>query len=154
MKLCIQTGIALLLMSFTVQAGQPANYQDSANTADKRIAIHLNAAERNHLLTEMRGFLESAQQIIEGISEQDLSTVAGNARKSGMKAGAGMPAGMGKKLPAEFKQLGPDTHRRFDQLALDVDDLGDEQHTLKQLSELMKNCVACHRAYRIVASDN
>jgi len=37
----------------------------------------------------------------------------------------------------------------FDALALDADELGDKEHTLEQLSELMKNCVACHAVYKI-----
>ena len=153
MKFNTLASIAFLLITFSVHAGQSQNPRDPEYATDKRIAIHLNAAERNHLLSEMRAFLESIQQISEGIAEQDMIKVAANARKSGMKAGGGAPAGMGKKLPAEFKKLGPDTHRKFDQLALDADDLGDEQYALKQLSILMKNCVACHRTYRIVASD-
>jgi cytochrome c556 len=51
-----------------------------------------------------------------------------------------------------FKQLGLDTHTRFDQMALDAEQLGDREHTLSQLSSLLQNCVACHAAYRI-ASD-
>jgi len=49
----------------------------------------------------------------------------------------------------EFKKLGRDTHLKFDALALDADELGDKEHTLEQLSELMKNCVACHAVYKI-----
>ncbi|NOY15605.1 MAG: cytochrome c, partial [Gammaproteobacteria bacterium] len=53
------------------------------------------------------------------------------------------------KLPLAFKKLGFDTHAKFDQLAMDANDLGDRDHTLQQLSTLMENCVACHAAYRI-----
>ena len=45
--------------------------------------------------------------------------------------------------------LGFDTHRRFDQLALDAEQLGDTQHSLQQLAKLMANCVSCHASYRI-----
>ena len=45
--------------------------------------------------------------------------------------------------------LGFDTHRKFDTLALDAEQLGDPDHSLEQLAELMSNCVACHAAYRI-----
>ena len=46
-------------------------------------------------------------------------------------------------------ELGFDTHQRFDRLAMDAAELGDKMVALKQLSELMLNCVGCHAAYRI-----
>ncbi len=60
----------------------------------------------------------------------------------------GVPGTLMGKLPLEFKKLGFDTHTRFDQLALDAEQLGDPGHSLTQLAELMQNCVACHAAYR------
>jgi cytochrome c556 len=54
-----------------------------------------------------------------------------------------------KKLPLDFKQLGMGTHKAFDQLAIDAKDLGDKQQTIEQLGQLMNNCVACHKLYRI-----
>jgi cytochrome c556 len=53
------------------------------------------------------------------------------------------------KLPMEFKQLGFDTHTKFDQLALDAEQMGDKDQVLEQVGKLMQNCVACHAAYRI-----
>ena len=53
------------------------------------------------------------------------------------------------KLPIEFKQLGFDTHTKFDQLAMDAEDLEDGNHALSQLATLMENCVGCHAAYRL-----
>jgi cytochrome c556 len=52
------------------------------------------------------------------------------------------------KLPLAFKQLSVDTHAKFDELALDAEQLGDPDHTLAQLNRLMQNCVSCHAAYR------
>ena len=60
-----------------------------------------------------------------------------------------MPGSLVGKLPLEFKKLGFDTHSKFTQLALDAEQLGDEQHALAQVSELMENCVACHAIYKI-----
>ena len=53
------------------------------------------------------------------------------------------------KLPMAFKQLGFDTHTKFDQLALDAEQMGDSGQTLEQLGVLMQNCVGCHAGYRI-----
>ena len=59
-----------------------------------------------------------------------------------------IPGTLVGKLPVQFKKLGFDTHAKFDQLALDAEEFGDSDHALSQLSTLMKNCTACHAAYR------
>ena len=118
-------------------------------STDERTAILLNAGERDLVLAEMRVFLSSVQQISHGLSENDMALVAAYARKSGKAAQAEIPGTLAGKLPLQFKQLGFDTHKKFDQLAMDAEDLEDEQHTLEQLSILMQNCVSCHATYRI-----
>jgi cytochrome c556 len=119
---------------------------------DGRTAIQLDAGERDAVLAEMRTFLASLQQVTAGISENDPGRVAQHARKSGKAVQATLPGTLMGKLPVEFKQLGHDTHTRFDQLAMDAEDMGDVSHALTQLSTLIQNCVACHEAYRIVVS--
>lgn len=116
---------------------------------DNRTAILLDEAERNFVLAEMRTFLASVQQITEGVGLEDMAIVSQSARMVGNAAQQGAPGTLMGKLPIGFKQLGHDTHTRFDQLALDAEDLGDASHSLSQLSELMKNCVACHETYKI-----
>lgn len=115
---------------------------------DGRQSIHLSKSERDIVLTEMRAFLNSVQKITEGISNNDFKKVAEYARKSGTAAQADVPGTLIGKLPLAFKQLGFDTHRKFEQLALDTDDLGDGEHALTQLSNLMENCITCHATYR------
>jgi len=124
-----------------------------SGSADGRIAIHLDAGERDLVLAEMRGFLESVQKITMGIAANDMELVTEYARKSGMAATDGMPGTLMGKLPLGFKKLGPDTHKKFDQLALDAEEFGDGDHALSQLSALMQNCVACHAAYRFTVSN-
>lgn len=121
----------------------------STESTDGRIEILLNDNERNLVLAEMRAFLSSVQQINQGLSENNMELVTEHARKSGNAAQTGMPGTLVGKLPLQFKKLGGDTHAKFDQLAMDADDLGDRDHALEQLSTLMKNCVTCHAAYRI-----
>jgi hypothetical protein len=113
-----------------------------------RSVIQLNTGERALVLEEMRAFLFSVQQITKGIAEKDMSLVVEYARKAGRAAQDGVPGTLMGKLPLQFKQLGFDTHTKFDQLALDAEDLGDSNHALSQLSDLMQNCVICHAAYR------
>ena len=143
--------IASLLLLLLVIAGGAYKFllQGSVSTgADGRTIIHLSAAERDLVLAEMRAFLASAQQVTSGIAVEDMQAVAAAARRSGMAARAEVPASLVGKLPIAFKKLGFDTHSRFDQLAMDSQDLEDPGHSLTQLSALMENCVACHAAYR------
>jgi hypothetical protein len=121
----------------------------TTESTDGRTAILLNESERNFVLAEMRVFLSSVQKINQGISENNMELVAEHARKSGKAAQLGTPGTLVGKLPLQFKKLGGDTHAKFDQLAMDADDLGDRDHALEQLSTLMKNCISCHAAYRI-----
>jgi hypothetical protein len=116
---------------------------------DGRTAILLEPGERDFVLTEMRVFLESVQQVTGGISENDLQRAAQYARRSGSAAQHAVPGSLMGKLPLPFKQLGFDTHSKFDELALDAEQLGDRDHTLSQLNTVLQNCVACHAAYRI-----
>lgn len=121
---------------------------------DGRVAILLEAAERDLVLAEMRAFLESAQGIVSGAVRGDMQAVAEHARRVGAAAQGEVPAALVGKLPLGFKRLGFDTHARFDELALDAETLGDPEHTLEQLGELMQNCVACHAAYRLEVAGN
>ncbi|MEN8131259.1 MAG: hypothetical protein ABFS45_13910 [Pseudomonadota bacterium] len=117
-------------------------------TPDARTAIQLNKNERDLVLSEMRVFLQSVQQITSGITKDDMEQVTKSARKSGRSAQVEVPGSLVGKLPLEFKKLGFDTHTKFDELALDAEQLGDSDHTLLQLNALLENCVSCHSAYR------
>jgi len=116
--------------------------------SDGRQAIQLSEGERDLALSEMRAFLSSVQQISAGVAKKDLALSAKAARVVGSAAQQGMPGSLMGKLPLGFKKLGFDTHAKFDQLALDAEQLADPEQTLEQLSLLMQNCVACHAAYR------
>jgi hypothetical protein len=142
-------GIIVLLLLVIAGGVYKFIFQGSVSeNADGRKAIHLNTGERDLVLSEMRSFLESVQQITKGISENDMKLVAEYARKVGKAAQGDVPGTLMGKLPMEFKQLGLDTHKKFDQLALDAEDLGESNYALSQLSALMQNCVACHAVYR------
>ena len=146
-KFCWSTVVVLALISagitykFVIQG-------DVTESDDGRAAILLDKSERDLVLSEMRVFLESLQQITGGISNADMKLVAASARKSGMGAQTEIPGSLVGKLPLAFKQLGFDTHTKFDELALDAEQLGDRDHTLSQMNALLNNCVSCHAAYR------
>ena len=125
----------------------------TSGSEDGRITVDLNADERDLVLTEMRQFLESVQKITNGITGDDMELVSEYARKAGKAAQGAVPGTLVGKLPLGFKKLGSDTHKKFDQLALDAEEFGDAGHALSQLSVLMENCVACHAAYRFDISN-
>ncbi len=125
-----------------------------SHSSDGRMAIHMNAAERDLVLAEMRAFLLGVQQITQGVTSDDMVLVATAATAVGQAAQAGVPVALMGKLPIAFKKLGLDTHQQFDLLALDAESIGDGQHTLEQLAKLMENCVACHAAHRIEVTEN
>lgn len=117
-------------------------------TPDARTIIQLTSKERDFVLFEMRVFLQSVQQITDGIVNDDMEQVSKSARKSGHSAAVAVPGSLVGKLPIAFKKMGSDTHAKFDALALDAEQLGDSNHTLMQLNTLLENCVSCHAAFR------
>jgi cytochrome c553 len=151
-KKCI--GITMFLCLVIVVGIYKFIFQGNVSEgSDGRTTIHLNAGERDLVLAEMRAFLMSVQQITEGISDNDMKRIAEYSRKVGKAAQAEVPGTLMAKLPLQFKQLGFDTHTKFDQLAMDAVDMGDGQHLMSQLALLLQNCVACHAAFRIDLSD-
>ncbi len=118
---------------------------------ETREAIALTAEEKHFVLAEMRGFLESVQKITQGIAGDDMQLVADAARRAGKNARTGAPRSLAAHLPMPFKKLGMDTHRRFDAMALDAEQLGDAAHALGQMSRILDNCTACHRRYRLIS---
>jgi len=118
-------------------------------STDGRMAIMLDAAEKDLVLAEMRAFLESVQMITHGVSQDDMALVISAAQKVGKEAQGAVPGTLVGKLPLEFKRMGFDTHTRFDQLALNAKEFGDPQTVLTELSTIMQNCTACHASYRL-----
>ena len=116
--------------------------------ADGRQAIQLDDNERQLVLSEMRAFLESVEQITRGISETDMKLVAAAARNVGLASQQAVPGSLIGKLPLPFKKLGRATHAKFDEMALDAEQFEDSGHSLSQLGKLLQICVACHAAYR------
>jgi len=115
---------------------------------DGRLVIELTANERDFILLEMRAFLDSVQQITQGVASNDFDTVVKAASAAGLASQEEVPGALIAKLPLEFKKLGFDTHAQFTQLALDAEQLGDSEYTMGQLGTLLQNCVTCHAAFK------
>ncbi|MGB2833506.1 MAG: hypothetical protein WBC07_11175 [Methylotenera sp.] len=131
---------AVFTYKFTVGDVKPSD--------DGRLEVQLNKDERNSLLLEMRTWLQNSQGILAALSANDFTTVSNIAKNSGMSAEKDVPGALFRKIPLEMKKLGFDTRQKFDAIAIDAERLKDSQHTIKQLSAAMSNCVACHATYR------
>lgn len=121
----------------------------TASMADGRQAILLTEGERNLVLAEMRGMLESVQGVVEGIAQRDMKRVAVAARLSGTASTQQVPVSLMAKLPLAFKQMGQVTHRDFDEIALRAEGGEPEEMLLERLGERLKNCIACHATFRL-----
>lgn len=140
---------ALVLLWTAAAVAQPAPADD-----DSRLALPLTPAERGYVLGQMRLFVESIQGIAAGLSDGQRVRAAEAAAARGLERNANdpqFPPTLGAKLPAEWKQLGGALRRGFDGLAQGIGDGEGPQQSLAQLGDVMKNCVACHATYRIVA---
>ncbi len=120
-----------------------------AKDIDERKILSLNEMQRNHMLTAMRAMLHGTQQILQALSEEDMTAVARHARMLGMERAHQGENRLHSILPKDFMQLGMSMHQSFDQIATDAETLKNSRHTLTQLSTTMQYCVTCHAAYQI-----
>jgi hypothetical protein len=136
--------VGILLYQFLIRGSVVAS-------PDGRTAVVLTEAERDLVLSEMRGFLVAVQGILSGVVDDDLESVAEHARAVGMASQSGVPTRLIGKLPLAFKRLGFSTHEGFDRLALDAAQMQDSGVVQPAVAELLQKCVACHASYRLVA---
>lgn len=142
LSLVLAVTAATLLYVFVIRGA-------TVPASDGRTAILLAPGERDLVLAEMRDFLEALQRISQAIVDDDADAAAAAARRVGAAAQQQVPSSLVGKLPLAFKRLGFDTHARFDELALNVEQFGDTGQALSELATLMNNCTACHATYRI-----
>lgn len=151
MKSCklswILVGILTLVVAFSAYKFTAGSV---APSDDGRTAVRLSKDERNALLLEMRNWLISSQAVLAAAANKDFAEVAKVATVSGMAAEADTPGSLFAKIPLEMKKLGFDTRGKFDAIAADALKLKDSEHTVKQLSIAMQNCIACHATYTFV----
>lgn len=141
--------VLLALIATPLLAADHAHHAHHGNPLDQRKPLRLNAEEKAHVQMEMRTFLATTQKIVSGAAANDMKAVTEAARAAGMAAAHDVPADLRKKLPLEFRKLGHATHVGFDDLARDAESLGDANHALRQLGQVMNNCLSCHALYRL-----
>jgi cytochrome c553 len=123
----------------------------SAIAADKdnRKTLTLSEAQRSHVLEEMRALLSGTRNILTALSNDDMASVSRYARLLGMGMAHKAEDHLKGALPKEFMQLGMSLHQDFDRIAADAESQKDSKLTLRQLSDSMAKCVACHDTYQI-----
>ena len=121
--------------------------------SDGRTAIVLQLAERDFVMTEMRGLLAATQQILEGANQGDMQRISKAARAAGMAGAADVNPALMAKLPIEFKQLGMSVHHEMDDIAKAAEAGKSSAEILQMASNTLTRCVACHAAWQIKAGD-
>ena len=116
---------------------------------DGRVAIHLNGAERDLVLEEMRGFLEGVEAITNALGEGNMAEASKHAASIGMAGIGDVPLSLMGKLPLDFKTLGLSTHKAFDTLSKETKVNTDPKMFLKKFGEILNNCTSCHAGYRL-----
>lgn len=134
--------ILALVLSLAIAASQ-------AGEVDKRQILSLNELQRDHILAEMRALLSGTQRILAALAEEDMTAVAAHARSLGMGMAHKGEDHLQRVLPKAFMQLGLSVHQSFDRIAVEAESRRDARYTLRQLSESMKACAACHDNYQI-----
>ncbi len=127
-------------------AAAPAAAQDLREPAAR------TPAERVFILNQMRLFLGSIQAITAALPAGDMATVVAEATARGRKGTppSAIPPGMKAKETAAWTAMMGGARRGFDEIAESAAAGAAPLQVMGQLGETMRNCVACHQAYRIV----
>ena len=143
----------LLLISIALNVGLIYQFfhkgEKVVPAKDGRSEIKMTPENREYVMAEMRGFLESVQKINEGIAKNDPKIIEKVGQESGSYKVDGVPKGLVKSLPLGFKKMGFETHELFDVMAKMAKENYDRQQTQEKLNQLLNNCVACHKTYKI-----
>ena len=118
----------------------------SALAEDARTVVPLSAEEREHVLGEMRSFLDTVEWISAALARDDFAALAAIA-PAAAPGQPRMPPGIAQKLPPAFRKLAFSTHEQIDAIGRDAAQR-DTRHSLEQTARLLQTCNACHAAYR------
>ena len=122
----------------------------STHADDPRQLVKLPEMMQQHMLGNMRDHLQTLNQILIFMSENELGKAADIAEaRLGMSSlqlhGA---SHMAKYMPQAMQAAGTSMHRAASRFALKAQE-GELQPAYKALTEVTSSCVGCHAAYRI-----
>lgn len=117
--------------------------------AGQRMAIQLTAAERDYILNEMRFQLDMLYVISEGLSRDDMNTVAIAARRRGTDTLSQVPAAVYDKTPPAFRDLIRESRAKIDQIAAEAGAKAPREAMLRRVTELLYTCNSCHANWQL-----
>jgi hypothetical protein len=140
-------------------AGGPAQSQQNhgaghAAPPDARQAVRFPDDLRAHTLANMRDHLLALQQIDEALARQDFGA-AGHIAEFRLGLSSLEPHGaahLAPYMPKGMQDIGSAMHAAASRLAIaaaDAGAIGDVKPALAALGQVMRQCVACHAAYRV-----
>jgi len=143
--------IGLLLLIILAGAYKFIIKGNVIESTDSRVVILLKPGDRNFILGEMRGLLAKMQQLISAISNNDIQTFSKVSKTLKNDSNGEKQQSLLGKMPIAFKRLSYKIHSDFNQLYADVSAQKDNKYLLKEVSDIMVNCVGCHAAFRLQA---
>jgi len=116
---------------------------------DKRISVKYAPDLKNLVLSEMRDYLEVINEINQGIAENNPEKIVKAASRQGQASIDDTPARLLKLSPLPCKQMGFKGHDLFQAIADSASVNYKPEVVNRQMAELTKNCIVCHRTYKI-----
>ena len=122
--------------------------------ADARQPVHFPAEMRLHTLENMRDHLRSLEEIDTALAQGDYEAAAAvGERRLGMTSLEAHGAShLAPFMPEGMQQIGSQMHRAASRFAIAAQDAAvsnDPKPALAALAQVMRQCVACHSAYRL-----
>ena len=160
--------VVLGAASVAAQQGDHMSHMMS-QTPDTRQVLDFPPPMRQHMLSNMRGHLEALGEILAALSAgegvkagkisearlglQSEGAAACNPKAAGKTSPMGdMAAMMAEHMPEDMRALGYAMHESASKFAAEAAKMqsgGDPKLALAALSQVTRNCAACHSAYRL-----
>ena len=145
--------LALIVIAQFLLLGGLSSPGSADDLTDTREPTQRTETERTFVLTQMRLFLTSVAAIEEGLGSGDMDQVARVAAARGRKAATTLvrPPTLAAKESDTWKAMIASIGNGFDQIADEATARAPAAQINKTLAETMRNCVGCHKTYRISA---
>jgi len=143
--------IALAFVLPCLFLGALASVGRADDVLDQREPAFRTETEKAFVLDQMRLLLSSITEIEEGLGTGDLNLVAREAAARGRKANITLarPPSLAVKESEAWKAMFLSVRNGFDAVADQAQAHAPAATINKTLADTMRNCVACHQAYRI-----
>lgn len=121
---------------------------DTAPGEDGRTVIKLSPSEKSLILSEMRMMLQTVQEIVEALEQNNMKGVAEAALNGGTAMMVDLNPKVMMKLPLPFKKMGVETHRYYDEISEMAENGADKDKILSMMTTQLQRCNGCHAGYK------